>query len=961
MFSLRKNILVHQLLAFALICFAISGPLFAVDIISLEKFHEMVPEDTIDLLASIRYLRYIPSDDPRSIEAVNRIEQKLNGYDFIKKYVEINEIFWIGFNVEDEQNGENLTSSIVGVRPEDLSFLKITIKKGALAENAVCVREDLFFFKSMKINETKIRIYSIIIDYDTGKTYTEYCTTLVVSGIFSANSSNAFHSSTPLLLSTMNTVEMIAKCSEASGRDPFFLKTYVADIDNSIIDPLNPETSEGFLYSLERGFGGVRIKDIALWIDVPLYSKVHAYVVWKNDFRMAMLYANLPTLLSLSIIGFFFMETHKIRWKREFDVLIARGFSKSIGHYSAIKVTLLNAILGFVVGLIGGLPYSYVYCSTIVFAVSYHTIIYIISFYVAPVTFCIALYVIFNLYKDFIAKFSKLGKGIFRKFVKFTEKDAFFLTLMVYSCLVLFIVISNSDFLLKLMSDLVFDLRHGPFYYQVIYLSLVMIFGFAPIAFLIGIIIIWFKLTKSLIRGVSSLAKFHKKLRFALLGLRNAYRKSTEIKLLAFIFSIITMFSASSLLIANSYLPNLYAYEYWLTSGDVAVYFVSESNVTRLNEMLNDITSGVDGIEVATMVLSRTYSLARQYRHFVLGIIPNDFIKVYKTADGNSIENTSLAEKIKELSNKTGFGLISESFKREININEGDIITYVNSWEERMISVRIIGSIDEEFPQTLILPALVAEEIEKGSKGSIAVTFRCFYKGYIRVPVIEYIITDVTTVLNIFRRVGVVFIFKIAKNADKISISAEISNKINLLKEKYPELLDSHIRDTESIVANKMSNEKIRGVNTVLLAGSVMSSMMVLIILYEIVEIQKKKRTKDLIILSAIGESRTQIAGIVFTELLTIFIFGIVIGSITGIITAVELSVLVNIRPSFIFGFLMTSNFLTYYVINVIFLTLGMILFALIIICQVRRINIPKYLKIEWSSEEIIAGEIWSG
>lgn len=960
MFSLRKNILVHQLLAFALICFAISGPLFAVDIISLEKFHEMVPEDTIDLLASIRYLRYIPSDDPRSIEAVNRIEQKLNGYSFIKRYVEINEIFWIGFNIENEQNGENLTSSIAGVRPEDLSFLKITIKKGALAENAVCVREDLFFFKSMKINKTKIRIYSIIIDYDTGKAYTEYCTTLVVSGIFSANSSNAFHSSTPLLLSTMNTVEMIAKCSEASGRDPFFLKTYVADIDNSIIDPLNPETSEGFLYSLERGFEGVRIKDIALWINVPLYSKVHAYVVWKNDFRMAMLYANLPTLLSLSIIGFFFMETHKIRWKREFDVLIARGFSKSIGHYSAIKVTLLNAILGFVVGLIGGLPYSYVYCSTIVFAVSYHTISYIISFYVAPVTFCIALYVIFNLYKDFIAKFSKLGKGIFRKFVKFTEKNAFFLTLMVYSCLVLFIVISNSDFLLRLMPAIAF-MSQGSFYYQITYVSLVAVFGFAPIAFLISIVVIWFRLTKGLARGISSLAKFHKKLRFALLGLRNAYRKSTEIKLLAFIFSVITMFSTSSLLIANSYLPNLYAYEYWLTSGDVAVYFVSESNVTRLNEMLNDITSGVDGIEVATMVLSRTYNLAHQYSHFVLGIIPNNFIKIYKTADGNSIENTSLAEKIKELSNKTGFGLISESFKREINIDEGDIITYVNSWEERMISVRIIGSIDEEFPQTLILPALVAEEIEEGRKGSIAVTFRCFYKGYIRVPVIEYIITDVTTVLNIFRRVGVVFIFKIAKNADKISISAEISNKINLLKEKYPELLDSHIRDTESIVARKMSNEKIKGVATVLLSGSVMSSMMVLIILYEIVEIRRKKRTKELIILSAIGESRTQIAGIVFTELLTIFIFGIVMGSITGIITAVELSVLINIRPSFIFGFLMTSNFLTYYVINVIFLTLGMILFALIIICQVRRINIPKYLKIEWSSEEIITGEIWSG
>jgi len=943
-----KIIKLHpQLISFVMITMVLFGALAAVDAVGVKKFPEFVTDEKIDLIIKVtswEYSSYLMSSNKILLD----VEKVLNGTYYVMDYVTFMQVrteLYYFKNVSDEQlQYVSFYGNIICLNDKLIDWLNINITSGSLRKNSILIRYDLLVMHGLEINKSKVSYY---MGYSTFYN-------LTVSGTFTINETN--FGSDVIGIASEETIMRIASLGEFWE----FSKVFLVDINASFIDKVNPERSLSEMNTLSQKIWNVEQKyfsaNIYIPVDFILAEKVSRFVEWKANYRSMLLVSLLPLLISFWVLQYFFIETFFAKWEREINIIMARGYRKDVKIGMLLSFVFFQTILGFLIGLPAGAIFSRVYIFPTISAINFYdppivvslvSYTYITIYYAVTIFIALLLYGIVAVFNSYVKKAIKRKKGILRKiFILFqgTYLDAVFI---IYSILIFL--------LFHISSETIFTIVRYSFF-PPIFVFLI-IFLFAPFAFVIGITRIILRYSKTLLIMVTQKMRDYSSLRSLILGIRNVFREDTKNKILATIFSMVILVNVSSTIINYSYVPYIVSHEKWFTGSDLGIYFRSEANVTRINEIRVAILKNITGIESSTIIFATEWhSYAGgwyySYSYYIFGISSESFLKTVYGEDGKLLINSSIAEKIFQIKNGSRVALVSKSLSEELDISPETTLRFTNFYTNELISIKVKDEISEKISPLFIagmyMPCyeiVSAEEIENHIEWIIEWME----------PISNYMITDIETCSKIDNSVSTSILIKINDHVNKTAVAEAIEKRINELKYNYTELICSYTRFFKDNLNKMLGEERQISVMNALYVSYVFSAFLVIIAILEFMTILYKKRPRELAVLLAIGEDRRKIAEVVFIELFALLIYGIIVGYIVAYPSSIIFSLIVGLSPEFMTRYVYTFDMYLYPMFSILVFIAFAIASILIILWSIMKMDVTKYLKIEWVPEKFLA------
>ena len=343
MFSLR-GIITPQAVAIALISMLLFGGMMAVDSISVTKYSDFVKHSNLDIQVVLSRYKENNMYPTISKEKVNSVINTLESYSFVKNITTFSQIFVFAY----PDNASAPIDKITGITQDSFSYLNISITSGAFADNAVAIREDIFSALNLSLGD----YLNVSCSHSSGIKFL----LLPIVGTFRIN--NTVLSDSFKAITTINTLTKIL----IPRAHPFYVRTsVVADIDDGIINPANPEQARATLFSLEDSFWSLTDESTDVYVNFYLLNSLMRFIEWKSEFRQAVFLSLLPVIAVFWFVEYYLIEMYFGKKRREIDVMVARGFSREVKTGMFLKFFGKETIVGTVIGAILGIPMSRVF------------------------------------------------------------------------------------------------------------------------------------------------------------------------------------------------------------------------------------------------------------------------------------------------------------------------------------------------------------------------------------------------------------------------------------------------------------------------------------------------------------------------------------------------------------------------------------------------------------------------
>lgn len=941
-----------QLFSYIIITMVIFGSLLAVDSIGYIKAESTIPEEENDLFIKVTFSDYQIAQQERKL--VIAVRDTISAKFYISHFFEFKSL-GIHYKLPASENNIHMTfdGEIVGIENEStLESLKIKLTDGTLQENKICIRSDLAKLHNLKIGDK----FAIV------KTYYGSIKNITISGFFLINFTSSL--SNIVAIAPLDTIVNLAHMIAATSGYSY---NFVADIDNSlIVNKENPELTKDELSSLANHLSNLPDElsypkyHVRVFIDFPLLYHVEELLAWKNLFKQRLILACIPLFIAFYTIQYFFIETFYLKWERELNVITARGFSKRAKKYIFLNYLSVQIALGILFGILAGIGASRLFLMAYdpqgfykypVVLRSFMSYVYLLGIYLLTITISVFIYLLIKTFNTLISKTIEKKKGITKRV--FTVLQGTYLdALLILYTLAIVAICFRFPLIVQMILDVDNIHRFGLLSTLIILTVFGMMFLISPFTLVVGTTRIVYRYLEPLLLHLTRRFRKYNSLRSLTIGLRNVFHKATMTKVIAGVFAIIVMVSISSNTLFNSYISSYYAKEYWLTGSDINISFPSSNNLTRINEIVQDIIENVSDIEAYTIITS-LYDLEFDgktiWSYPILGIIPESFLETVYSKDGQLMKEKEYAKLFNNIRNGTGNGIASEYLKEIYNFEEGDVLKLLSNETKEVVPIKIIGTIDELLSPWFIFVAHVLPILRINIHVDVSDWEYFFYY-----PVLDYIITDILTVLKLQDYVGVTLLIRLKESSNKTRASLEIKNRLALLKYKYSEIDLSFSRFTIDEIKHETEEDVIRGTVIELNASYMASIVLVTVALWELLIVIGKRRNREIAILLAIGEKKRKIVELVFVEIFLTLLYAVLFGFIFSYVLTFIVSPILGIDLTFISSVLASNEtFFNGILYSVFFLILSSI-FGLIVSISSMKINLPEALRIEWIPEKFL-------
>lgn len=953
LFSVKPSLIAYMLITILLLSFFYVG-----DSVGYVKADTFVPEIPVDFTFNIFLIR--GSYKGYINQAATKLEEVLSSKSYITSFHGFQYISTSIMIYSNNTSMHGISNDIHGMifvvdNETKLDYLKVKILNATFPADGIYLRYDIAHSLGIHIGD----IVGIPISYFLHRNVT-------VVGFFYSNYTEYIPGFIALSYTTFANKNI----------SNVYNILYIADVNNSLIlDRINPENTYNELTSLIKEVTSITLKNqllsdmVGIYVSSQLLDNVNKFISWKNEFRWRVFVASLPAIASFWAISYFLIEMFNQKWKREINVLIARGFFSSIAFQSYFIFSFTQALLGLIIGILGSIGFSRVilimaysnadqYPIIVTSIESYKSLIgaFVGAFFVG-----FSVFFIVKSFNHLVSYMIRRKKRILKRIFMLLQGPSLDLTLIIYSLLVLYIYISFPEILMALAQSLSYA-SYNPIALLIVG-SMLLFFLLAPFALVIGTTRMLMRLgRKFIINLTKNLSTGFKRL--LIFGLRNTFREESKSTIVAVIFSTIIMLSLSATVLYNAYIPNAIAYEQWVNASDVSIGFTVQSNLTRIEEIAQSIISNVtDYISYSIVAVAQPYEsmYSNIYIDYMLiGISSKSFFDCVYTRDGRTLADVIPNSLINTIKSGKGYSIASDKLKVDAGLINGSIIRYMSSNENSLVSVRIVGFTDIQLsPWFDFLNMEIrwyhlffgSSYFSMGESPYDSIQYSLYHSQ----PVDEYLITDLQTVLAIDDTVPVSILIKISESANKTHVLETINRAFDKARSKYYELSKSVIRLTPEIINRTISAEFLRIFNIELNASYVASMVFVLITIWEYVTFIEKKRIREIAVLIAIGESRYKVSLILLVEVLFLLLYAIIFGFLSNFVFTYIYSSLFQIDFSFMSSYVLKINVLLQTVITDVFFFIFGLAFCYLLTRKVLKLDITAALKIEWIPEKFLS------
>ena len=933
---LLQKLSTPQVTAIALVSLLIFGGMIAVDSIAVTKYPDFVKHSNLDILVRIvsyeREYSYATIDKQK----LNDVVAKLRPLSYVKNISVFHKIY----TTAEMDNTSFIINSIVGANPSVFSHLNISITRGVFSNNSVAVREDIFQALNLSLGD----YINVSCPPSSGHAFL----LLPIKSTFEIN--NSLLEPEIKLLVTAPTLEYLVPRTH-----PWAVYTMVAaDIDESIIDPVNPEIAQSMFSGLGNSLWSLSSDYTSVQVQFYLLGKLQQYIEWKSTFRYNVFLGLLPLTTVFWFVQYYLTELFFAKRKREIAVMIARGMDPSIKTGLFLKHLGEASIFGILIGAIIGIPISRIFIISpsgflvyhintdrlqeVPYVFSWYSLLIALEYILVVLIIGVLIYIVVKIYGMVIESISKKKKGLLKKLFLIFGGSYIDFVLLGYSILIFMFVFLN----ISLFSQI--NLTYNPIFLALLY--------FAPFAFIIGATRVIFRVIDYVVKPLAYTIKNYKLLYPIYIGIKNLTRKGFSAQTIGMVFALVIALSQTSGVIAQTYAPSISAREHWVYGTDFIVQFQMDyPNVTLAKELENLICENMSGTETHTMVMiSGVFLHDMMYIRFV-GVDPQTFVQTIYTDTGTTFVNTPYASTISELQKISNGIVISKTVSESLDLEEDDVLK-IFSWETGIFaSMRVIGIIDFAFSGVFLgdyLYYYFPEHPEfPGAYYSYQPSFQYMQKS-------NYVLTNYGIIETLNNSVIVTIGIKTNHNVSATEFYNSLHERIKSLRYKYIILQKVYIDSASVQIEQTLNDPMIQTLLSLLNINFVASLIVVLIVLWDFGLLLKRKRSREIAVFLALGESRTNVSFTVLFELLFILAYGAVIGLVASFPLSLVTGKTIGVYPLFILSYFFAENFLWLTISNIFYAIFLTILLGYIVLYLVLRMDLPKLLKIEWSPEKLV-------
>jgi len=378
---------------------------------------------------------------------------------------------------------------------------------------------------------------------------------------------------------------------------------------------------------------------------------------------------------------------------------------------------------------------------------------------------------------------------------------------------------------------------------------------------------------------------------------------------------------------------------------------MDKPNVALALELENLVCKNISGIETHTMMMMTDEILyGMTYIKFV-GVSPKTFVQAIYTDTGTVFKNTSYASTIYELQNVSNGIVISRNLAYSLDLEKDDVLK-IFSWETGVFaSMRVVGILDFAFSRILFGDYYLSYYYGYSEAPE---AYYSYPHGFLYVQETHYALTNYEVIETLNNSVTVTIGIKVSQKANTTKLYKSLQERIISLKYKYIVIQNAHLDSARAQIEQILSDPMIQTLRSLLNINFVASLVVVLIVLWDFGLLLKRKRSREMAVLLALGESRTNVSFTILFELLFILVYGAVIGLFTSYPFSLVTGKTIGIYPLFILSYFSTVNFLWLTLSNIFYALVFTILLGYLVLYLVLRMDLPKLLKIEWSPEKLI-------
>ena len=939
-----KKVTPH-LVTFTLIFMVIFGAFIAVDSLGTVKYQEFIKDKTNDILVNIKY-------GPEGYGAYKRFNvinfqtlslflKHTTGFPFVEHTAVIH---YLRFNKPIGNNSLNFIWRIYGVNSSDFNFLNISIKKGVFTNSGLSLREDIFTALNLKIGDVVNLTYVV---KENGN-YTYKTIFLPITSTFSINNtlvsdfnsfSHAYYPFDILVLAPRDTFLFLLGNLTVSEAGSFI----IGDINPSFIDRTTPENSLDYMRNWIDDYYTLPNSNIDVTVYCPIYGELTSYVAWKNELKTTLMYRLIPLLIVAWLVIFYLNRMYLTIRQREIFVAIARGKDRDYGLNMLLKELGVSFAKSLPIGLVLGVPFSMLFLVPVYqlispiqmqasllpnqfmipIAISYLSVVY-------SVMYCTLIYISILILIGISLIYNTIGKNLL-KTTKHGLKRLLINTglaysdilLILFSLFVFLLVYDTTDYFSSLNSIL-----DKNFLLQMVLLG-------SPVAFVVGITELAFRVIHKIANTTANAIKFKSKFFPLFLGFKNI-SKNTRLDIIAATFALILAFSQANSITPLAYYPSIKAQYHWVVGSDAAIQLSMNSpNVSLVTEIANNFCKNLSTVESHTVMFETSVRIPILNNQFVyiIGIDPDTFLNTMYTNRNRLFSETSYAKIIHALKKDSNAGIISKSLNASYNIFKGDLID--GKANDKLFYVNIKGGMDYTFHY---------KTFQWGDFESEYDTFR----------IRRYILTTFQVIESLETYTHVVILIKLKDSKNQEGSVNILKNRLRELERQYIQLLNAKFISAQEYINKKMRDQTILlQLNTAIVSFGA-SLLLVLVFVWAYTQVLKVKRSRYIAVLIALGASISSVTIAVLSELLFVLVYGIAVSILVSFPLALILGLLAGINGEFITFYLSTTESFVSMGFVILFSLLSSIIGGALIIYFILQREKSQLLKLEWTPEKYL-------
>lgn len=935
-----------HLLTFLIITMVIFSSQIYVDCYMYAHAHEYVVSSKIDLEV------YISTHDEISLEesyADRLVKNILDSTSYIIDYFDFYSVYVDMIHKNGTYNVPLYYQPLYIAENATLSKLNVSIMIGEFNDSGVIINKEIIGMLGINVGDYIVLNYT----YWIGEVMKTKAIVVKVVGLFNITESSIYKFY--FFVSQNYFTSNLRRSLRIIQRNAYiqFSHVYFADIDESFIDYVNPDSTITKLNNLLESIYALNKRtgySPYIYASSSLMSQLYYYMHVRENMKFNLFVASLPLILGFFIIAVYVVNYLITKWKRELLIMVARGWLLDAGIAQLLLELLKSFVLGLIIGILVSLGLSRLYLIIIPFSlgepVVYSSITsfpFVISFstlqsglmYSAAIFIgSIFSYSIVAIYRKIQRNIEKRERGILKKIYSFFGEASVYVLMFLFGILVVF-------------QSLYYSINE----YVRYFLPYMLIYLISPYALLLSLIYFFILFMRKY--GITKISQYSMRKNFtrALLAMKNVLRKDSFLATITLIFAFMISINVLTVSVATEYAPfTLDSYRYTF-GGDMVFTFYTDANKTEVMTFVDNVSS-IPGIETYTIIYT-SYLYVSDQRYSIMGIDPLSFVNCVYTMGGKLLKDTSYSQMILRINETLKSSVISESVSTNLGLYENDTLKYYDEINRRIDYFEVVGVVDLSFPYIWSGSFWYYYEFLYSDYEYASTTLPWFYTYRIE----NYILINDAFYDTYNQSMHVAIVYTLSPSANSTEIRENLANNIEktpIRNTSIPEYvmyytLLSAIEYYQDTITSPIYRQMFGTFNI----NFLFSTIYLVLALWIYASIIERKRSHEFGIILAMGMTKRDLLQSILYETLFIFIISIPFGLLSIFVSTPIFAYAINMPAYYLFIFYNSVEFLQLVGLVLLSTLFSVVLFGLYIIFKGTRMEITKLLRIEWASEEL--------